>query len=73
MNRVAIYIRLSKEDLNGSTSESVVNQKSLLTKYVKDNNFVLFDTYIDDGYSGTNFDRPAFKKMQFTILDLSHY
>ncbi|MBR4672459.1 MAG: recombinase family protein [Bacilli bacterium] len=63
MNRVAIYIRLSKEDLNGSTSESVVNQKSLLTKYVKDNNFVLFDTYIDDGYSGTNFDRPAFKKM----------
>ena len=63
MNRVAIYIRLSKEDLNGSTSESVVNQKSLLTKYVKDNNFVLFDIYIDDGYSGTNFDRPAFKKM----------
>ncbi len=64
---VAIYIRLSKEDLkeNGKVveSESIQNQKSLLMKYVKELGYTLVDIYIDDGYTGTNFDRPAFQQM----------
>lgn len=66
--RVAIYIRLSKEDEKeileaGKSSESVENQKSLLLKFVQDNHYYLVDIYIDDGYTGTNFERPAFKRM----------
>ena len=70
--RVAIYIRLSKEDLDktGDTdSLSVNNQKSVLMEYVKKNGYTLVDVYIDDGYTGTNFDRPAFKKMIKDIED----
>lgn len=65
--RVAIYIRLSKEDEKDekekSDSESVTNQRNLLVKYVKDNGYELVDIYIDDGYTGTNFNRPEFKRM----------
>ena len=65
--KVAIYIRLSKEDLEkDSTKEesySVQNQKLLLENYVKEQEYLLIDTYIDDGYTGTNFERPAFKRM----------
>ena len=67
---VAIYIRLSQEDLqeeknkrNQEDSESVVNQKHILTKYVEEQGYELYKIYIDDGYTGTNFDRPAFKEM----------
>ncbi len=61
--RVAIYIRLSREDEKEGVSESVTNQKTLLVKYVKEHGFKIADIYIDDGYTGTNFNRPAFKKM----------
>lgn len=61
--RVAIYIRLSREDDKEGVSESVTNQKTLLVKYVKEHGFKIADIYIDDGYTGTNFNRPAFKKM----------
>lgn len=63
---VGIYIRLSQEDKDKkyeSDSESVINQKELLRSYVKNNNFNLYGEYVDDGYSGTNFDRPGFQKM----------
>ena len=60
---VAIYIRLSKEDDNLGESESIQNQKLLLTKYVHDQNYTLVDIYVDDGYTGTNFERPEFKRM----------
>ncbi|MBE6156119.1 MAG: hypothetical protein E7161_00015 [Firmicutes bacterium] len=63
---VGIYIRLSQEDKDKkyeSDSESVINQKDLLRSYVKNNNFNLCGEYVDDGYSGTNFDRPGFQKM----------
>ena len=63
---VGIYIRLSQEDKDKkyeSDSESVINQKELLKSYVKNNNFNLCGEYVDDGYSGTNFDRPGFQKM----------
>ena len=63
---VGIYIRLSQEDKDKkyeSDSESVINQKELLRSYVKNNNFNLVKEYVDDGYSGTDFERPGFQKM----------
>ncbi len=61
---VGIYIRLSREDDDKTEmSESIINQKSLLFQYVKENNLTVYDTYIDDGYSGTNFDRPNFNRL----------
>lgn len=66
---VAIYIRLSKEDDSLGESESIQNQKSLLTKYVKEQGYTLVDIYIDDGYTGTNFNRPGFQKMLKDIED----
>lgn len=64
--KVGIYIRLSQEDSDKkyeSDSESVVNQRNILTSYLKANNYILTEEYIDDGYSGTNFDRPGFHKL----------
>lgn len=60
---VALYIRLSKEDENEGPSESVNNQQSLLNEFVQQHRLTVFDTYIDDGWSGTNFDRPNFQRM----------
>ncbi len=60
---VALYIRLSKEDENEGPSESVTNQKSLLNEFVRQHLLSVYDTYIDDGWSGTNFDRPDFQRM----------
>lgn len=65
--KVAIYIRLSKEDVEKGfdESESITNQKSLLTEYVQNLEweYELVDTYIDPGYTGTNFNRPDFQRM----------
>ncbi len=60
---VGLYIRLSKEDENEGPSESVSNQKSLLDQFVKEHRLSVYDTYVDDGWSGTNFDRPDFKRL----------
>ena len=67
--RVALYIRLSKEDENEGPSESVTNQKSLLNEFVQQHRLSVYDTYIDDGWSGTNFDRPDFQRMLGDIED----
>lgn len=65
--KIAIYIRLSKEDADRGfdESESIKNQKALLTEYVENlgKEYMLIDIYIDQGYTGTNFKRPAFQKM----------
>lgn len=61
--QVGLYIRLSKEDENEGPSESVNNQKSLLDEFVKEHRLSVYDTYIDDGWSGTSFDRPDFKRL----------
>ena len=67
--KVGIYIRLSREDDDKTLeSESITNQRSLLLQYIKENNYRLVDIYVDDGYSGTNFDRPDFKRL---ISDIS--
>ncbi len=65
---VGLYIRLSREDDDkNEMSESITNQKSLLLQYVKENNLRIYDIYIDDGYSGTNFDRPNFNRLMNDI------
>lgn len=61
--RAALYIRLSKEDESEGPSESVNNQQSLLNEFVRQHRLSVYDTYIDDGWSGTNFDRPNFQRM----------
>ena len=67
---VAIYIRLSREDGDKEESDSVGNQRKLLTEYVaKKDDFILYDVYVDDGYSGTNFNRPSFQRMIADIED----
>lgn len=60
---VALYIRLSKEDESEGPSQSVTNQQSLLNEFARQHRLSVFDTYIDDGFSGTSFDRPAFRRM----------
>lgn len=61
---VGLYIRLSREDEDKThESESISNQKSLLLQYTKENNLKVYDMYIDDGYSGTNFNRPNFNRL----------
>ena len=61
---VGIYIRLSREDDDKVyESESITNQKNLLLQYARENNLRVYDIYIDDGYSGTTFDRPGFKRL----------
>lgn len=59
----ALYIRLSKEDENEGPSQSVQNQESLLREFVQQQHLQVVDTYIDDGWSGTNFERPSFQRM----------
>jgi len=61
--QAALYIRLSREDEVDGPSGSVVNQKALLDAFVQAQHLCVYDTYIDDGWSGTNFDRPAFQRM----------
>jgi DNA invertase Pin-like site-specific DNA recombinase len=60
---VGLYIRLSKEDENEGPSESVSNQRSLLNAFVKEHRLNVYDTYVDDGWSGTHFHRPGFMRM----------
>ncbi len=62
-NNGSIYMRLSKEDGDKLESESITNQRKLLIRYAEDIGIQIKKEYIDDGYSGTNFDRPAFKEM----------
>lgn len=62
--KVALYCRLSKEDGDKVDSDSIINQKDMLSRFIKDKEeFDFFDYYIDDGFTGTNFNRPSFLKM----------
>ncbi len=61
--RVGIYCRLSKDDGKDIESASIATQKSILIEYVQAQGWQLIKTYVDDGYSGTNFDRPDFQNM----------
>ena len=59
----ALYPRLSRDDDMQGDSNSIVNQKKLLSKYAKEHHFTNTRFYVDDGYTGTNFNRPGFKQM----------
>ena len=59
----ALYMRLSRDDENFGDSVSIETQRTILRQYAKDNNLNVVDEYIDDGWSGTNFERPAFIRM----------
>ena len=58
-----LYCRLSKDDGNSVESMSIWSQKVMLKKFAESNSIAIYDYYVDDGYSGTNFERPSFKKM----------
>ena len=63
MEKIAAYIRLSKEDEKKGESESITNQRELIKNYVNKNDLGECEFFVDDGYSGGNFERPQFKKM----------
>lgn len=60
---VGIYVRLSNDDERSGESVSIENQKLLLQKYVKEQGWNEIDVYCDDGYSGTNFNRPEVQRL----------
>ena len=62
--RVGLYMRLSREDGDKEESSSVTNQREMLKRYVSEQpNFFIVKEYVDDGWTGANFDRPKFKEM----------
>ena len=68
-NNVAIYCRLSREDNSENESSSIKNQKSMLSDYAVNKGWNIFNVYVDDGYSGGNFNRPAFKQLISDVED----
>ena len=61
--RAVLYLRLSRDDDNPGESESIQNQRSLLKAYAEQEGFSVVGEYVDDGWSGTSFDRPRFQAM----------
>ena len=61
--RAVLYLRLSRDDDNPGESESIQNQRSLLQGYAARHGFAIVEEYVDDGWSGTRFDRPRFQDM----------
>ena len=66
----AIYCRLPLDDGNEGDSSSIKIQKMMLEKYALEHGFTIYDYYIDDGYSGLNFERPSFKKLMQDISEV---
>lgn len=62
-NIACMYLRLSREDGDSSESNSISNQRQIIKSYAKENDIKLSYEYVDDGFSGSNFDRPHFKNM----------
>lgn len=65
----ALYLRLSKDDGTMSESSSIQTQKEMLTRYCRENGFAISQIYVDDGWSGTNTNRPSFQRMLSDIED----
>ena len=61
--RAVLYLRLSRDDDNHGESESIQNQRALLREYAARQGFAVIEEYVDDGWSGTSFDRPRFQDM----------
>ena len=58
-----IYCRLSSDDGNQGDSSSIQTQKLMLEKHCKEQGFTIYDYYVDDGFSGLNFNRPSFQRL----------
>lgn len=65
----ALYCRLSRDDELSGDSNSIANQKKILTQYAQDNSFGNTRFYVDDGWSGVSFDRPSFMEMMEGVKD----
>lgn len=63
----ALYCRLSRDDELQGDSNSIKNQKLILQKYADDNGFKNTSFFVDDGYSGTTFDRPDFQRLMAEV------
>ena len=66
----ALYCRLSQEDARLGESLSIENQKAILLEYAKKNHFPNPVFFVDDGYSGTNYDRPGFQSMLHRVREV---
>lgn len=63
-SKTAAYLRLSREDGDKQESDSIRNQRELIKEYLsKNKNLNYVGEYVDDGYSGTSFDRPSFQRL----------
>ena len=62
-NSAAMYLRLSRDDGGDVESNSIGNQRAILQRYANDSGFSIIQEYVDDGISGTTFERPSFKRM----------
>ena len=60
---VGIYCRVSRDDERTGESVSIENQRELLSRYVREQGWTIYDYYVDDGVSGTTFDRPDFNRL----------
>lgn len=67
----AVYCRLSRDDGTDNDSNSIQTQKQMLRRYASEHGYPIYDEYVDDGYSGTTFDRPEFKRLLHDI-ELGH-
>lgn len=65
--KAAVYCRYSKDDGKVADSSSIESQREMLTKYVREQGWRLHDTYVDDGFTGLNMNRPDFKRMMFDV------
>ena len=63
----ALYMRLSRDDENYGDSVSIETQRTILQQFAKDNDLHVVGEYIDDGWSGTTFERPNFKRMMADV------
>ena len=68
--RAVLYLRLSRDDVGSGESQSIQNQRALLQDYAARQGFSIVDEYVDDGWSGTSFDRPRFQDM---LRDMEQY
>lgn len=64
LNKItALYCRFSRDDGQETENASITHQRELLKEYAESNGFTNLRYYADDGYTGTNFDRPDFQRM----------
>lgn len=62
-----MYLRLSREDGDSNESNSISSQRQIIQSYAKENQLSIKAEYVDDGYTGSNFDRPQFKEMIYAL------